>query len=157
MKRIHSVLGIMSAVCIPVATVAALEIPNTFEAGDPVSASSMNANFDAVKAEVEALQTTVQELKDELSSETALSLASCEWHRNQCDGPGVCTAECPAGMHPISGACDGANAGLMESYPAASPFPNDTPHPVTDFDRWICESATGGDINHTNVLCCPVD
>ena len=53
MKRIHSVLGIMSAVCIPVATVAALEIPNTFEAGDPVSASSMNANFDAVKAEVE--------------------------------------------------------------------------------------------------------
>lgn len=157
MKRIHSILGIVGAVCIPAATVAALDIPHTFEPGDPVSASSMNQNFDAVKSEVETLQTMVAELQDELASSSGFSLTSCEWHRNQCNGPGECTAECPSGMHPIGGACDGANGSLMETFVAASPFPNDTPHPVTDFDRWICEPATGADINHANVLCCPVD
>src|SRR5690606_28946187 len=97
----------------------------------------------AVKAEVEALQIAVEELQDELSSAGELSLAACEWHRNQCNGPGECVAECPTDMHPIAGACDGANGGLMETFVAASPFPNDTPHPVTDFDRWICEPASG--------------
>lgn len=157
MKRINPVLGIVGAVCIPAATVAALEIPNRFEAGDPVSASSMNENFDAVKAEVEALQTAVDELQDELANASGLSLASCEWHLNQCNGPGECIALCPSDMHPIAGACDGANGALMETFAAASPFPNDTPYPVTAFDRWICEAATGADINHANVLCCPVD
>lgn len=157
MKRINAVLGVVGAICIPVATVAALEIPNAFEAGDPVSASRMNENFDAVKTEVEALQTAVDELQDELANASGLSSASCEWHRNQCNGPGACITQCPADMHPIAGACDGLNGALQESFAAASPFPNDTPHPVTDFDQWICEPVAGAEINHANVLCCPVD
>jgi len=49
-------LGVGGALLVPALAVAALNIPNTFAAGDPVSAAEMNANFDAVKAKVEELE-----------------------------------------------------------------------------------------------------
>jgi hypothetical protein len=49
-------LGVAGALLLPPLAVAALEIPNTFSAGDPISASQMNDNFQTVKAKVEELE-----------------------------------------------------------------------------------------------------
>lgn len=43
-------------------------IPNTFVAGDKASAAQVNANFEALKDVVEALQARVQQLEEELQS-----------------------------------------------------------------------------------------
>ena len=68
MKRakVYHHLGILGALALPGLAVAAVEIPNVFSAGDPVSSSAMNENFSSVGASIEALQTTVASLQGEL-------------------------------------------------------------------------------------------
>ena len=59
MKHIKTMrwVGVAGTLLVPTLAVAALEIPNTFVAGQPVSAAEMNANFAAVKAKLDELET----------------------------------------------------------------------------------------------------
>ena len=61
-SRYH-LLGIASALSIP-ALVVALDLPHVFQAGDVISAAEVNANFEALRAEV----TTLREKVDDLES-----------------------------------------------------------------------------------------
>ena len=63
MKHIKIVrwIGVAGAVLVPALAVAALEIPNTFAAGQRVSAAEMNANFAALDAKVEELETRLNQ------------------------------------------------------------------------------------------------
>ena len=49
-------LGVAGALLVPAVAVAVLDIPNTFSAGQTVSAALMNANFAAIKSKVEELE-----------------------------------------------------------------------------------------------------
>jgi hypothetical protein len=60
-------LGILGALLIPAVAIAALQIPNTFHAGDPLSASALNANFAAVQTEANAIGADLTSVKDGIS------------------------------------------------------------------------------------------
>lgn len=59
MWKKQKALGILLALAAPSLAVAAFELPHVFEAGNVISASEMNANFDA-------LATEIAELKEEI-------------------------------------------------------------------------------------------
>ncbi len=58
--NIYRVLGVVGAVCLPVAATAALLQLTTFEAGAVISSSDMNANFLALNEKIAALEEQVQ-------------------------------------------------------------------------------------------------
>lgn len=49
------VLGVVGAVFVPSLVVAALSLPHTFKAGDPIKADEVNANFEALRARLDTL------------------------------------------------------------------------------------------------------
>lgn len=49
------VLGVVGALCVPALVTAALSVPYSFKAGDPIKASQVNANFEALRAQLDAL------------------------------------------------------------------------------------------------------
>jgi hypothetical protein len=85
------------------------------------------------------------------------SFGACQWlYSPGCPATGECQQICPAGTHPIAGACDApAGATLVEhrASMAAATFPP-SPLPFTGFDRWVCE-ATSGPVQSVYALCCP--
>lgn len=67
-SRSYTHLGIAGALLIPTLAVAAVDIPNVFEGGDPVSAAEMNENFDTVAMAVDALETSVGALEARIAA-----------------------------------------------------------------------------------------
>jgi hypothetical protein len=65
--KIYPYFGVAGAIAVPALAIAAVEIPNVFQAGDAVSASQMNANFQSIAAPVEALQAQVATLQADLA------------------------------------------------------------------------------------------
>lgn len=63
-SKLYTHLGIAGALLIPALAVAAVEIPNVFEGGDPVSASEMNENFEVMANAIEALEAKVETLEN---------------------------------------------------------------------------------------------
>lgn len=63
-SKLYTYLGIAGALLVPAFAVAAVEIPNVFEGGDPVSASQMNENFAAMAEAIEALEEKVEALEN---------------------------------------------------------------------------------------------
>ncbi len=49
------VLGIVGALCVPALVTAALSVPFSFKAGDPIKADQVNANFEALRSSLDAL------------------------------------------------------------------------------------------------------
>ncbi|MET0790167.1 MAG: type VI secretion system tube protein Hcp [Polyangiaceae bacterium] len=49
------ILGVLGALCVPALVSAALSLPFSFKAGDPIKASQVNANFEALRAQLDAL------------------------------------------------------------------------------------------------------
>ena len=49
------VLGIVGALCVPAIVTAALSVPFSFKPGDPIKADQVNANFEALRASLDAL------------------------------------------------------------------------------------------------------
>lgn len=62
-SKLYTYLGITGALLVPALAVAAIEIPNVFEGGDPVSASEMNQNFEALADALEQLEEKVEKLE----------------------------------------------------------------------------------------------
>ena len=63
-SKLYTHLGIAGALLIPALAVAAVEIPNVFEGGNPVSASEMNDNFKAMADAIDALEAKVETLEN---------------------------------------------------------------------------------------------
>jgi len=61
--KLYTYLGIAGALLVPAIAVAAIEIPNVFEGGDPVSASEMNENFEVMASAIEVLEHKVEALE----------------------------------------------------------------------------------------------
>ncbi len=92
-------LGVVGALLLPALAVAAVGIPNTFSAGDVISASEMNENFDAVKAKM-----------DELEAKLAGVPRSCTYHYASCAKSVSCSVSCPSGrVTGGGGACAPSN------------------------------------------------
>src|SRR5688572_27783903 len=63
-SKLYTHLGIAGALLVPALAVAAVEIPNVFEGGDPVSASQMNENFQVMTDAIEALEARVEKFEN---------------------------------------------------------------------------------------------
>ncbi|HEY6725928.1 MAG TPA: hypothetical protein VI197_17965 [Polyangiaceae bacterium] len=63
-SKLYTHLGIAGALLVPALAVAAVEIPNVFEGGDPVSASQMNENFEAMADAIDALEARVEKFEN---------------------------------------------------------------------------------------------
>src|SRR5688500_5030725 len=62
-SKLYTHLGIAGALLVPALAVGAVEIPNLFEGGNPVSASEMNENFEAMADAIDALEAKVETLE----------------------------------------------------------------------------------------------
>ena len=49
------VIGVVGALCVPAIVTAALSLPFSFKAGDPIKAAQVNANFEVLRAQLDAL------------------------------------------------------------------------------------------------------
>ena len=63
-SKIYTYLGIAGALLVPALAVAAIDIPNVFAGGEPVSASQMNENFEAMADAIDTLETKVEALEN---------------------------------------------------------------------------------------------
>ncbi len=69
--KIYRYLGIAGALLVPTFAVAATQIPYVFQAGDPVSATEMNANFSTLDGAVNNLEEHLSDLQAELAEARA--------------------------------------------------------------------------------------
>lgn len=176
--RSYRYLGVVGALLVPALAVAAFNLPHGFMAGEVLTAANLNNNFNAVKQELESLQSRVTTLENGTVSkaeyqalaarvaalETSstelnrVSLKSCKWHYEQCNNiPAFqeCTAVCPVGTYALAGGCDAANASSMSEDRPAPPGPPFPPSGSSAklYDRYVCE-ASEGTFQNTYVLCC---
>jgi len=70
-SKLYNYLGIAGALAVPALAIAAVNIPNVFNAGDTVSASAMNQNFTVLKNAHDALETQVATLQTQLTEARA--------------------------------------------------------------------------------------
>jgi len=147
-------LGVVAAMLVPAAVIAAFNVPHAFQSGEVLKADSLNTNFNAVKAELEALQARVSSLE----TPTLPPPKDCVWiWNNPCAaGAGVnCDAICPTGKYAFGGGCHTVYpAAITENHPAenpANPFP-DSGSSVKLWDRWTCKST--GDLRTAYAICC---
>lgn len=68
MMKAYRILGVIGAILLPGAAIAALDIPNVFSEGDVISSSEMNQNFTAVKTSVDALEDRIAVLEAHLAA-----------------------------------------------------------------------------------------
>lgn len=154
MKQPGSVrfMGLAAALLVPALAAAALNLPHNFMTGEVLTAAKLNDNFNAVKREVEALQTTTTQLG-------ASPLRGCRWYWQACaTAPGVeCQLICPGGFYAVSGGCDAvAGESVSENRPStANPTFPPTGSPITSFDRWTCEGNGPDSLTAAYALCCP--
>ena len=138
-----------AAVVLPVVALAApISIPHTFQAGDVISSAEVNANFAAVIAGVNDLDTRLTAVEGETGS-----LSSCTWITNTGSSSTWSLATCPAGSYAISGGCreQSANTTLEMSKPHAPEPTNNAPAATST--GWYCQYAASG-AHVAMALCC---
>ena len=155
-RRVRYALGALM-IAIPAAAIASpVTVPNTFQAGQVISASEMNANFDAVKAAVDDNDARVSVI------ESGWDLPSCSWQITDSTNNEAITADCPVDTHAVRGSCDSTDpsAQLRSFFSRASdgtlPMTGDAGDVAADSFRcrFIDPPATGQ--THTaRALCCP--
>jgi len=148
-------LGIIGAVLVPAAVIAAFNVPHAFQSGEVLKADSLNTNFNAVKAELESLQARMTMLETTAAGAVP---KDCVWiWNNPCAaGAGVdCIAQCPANKYALAGGCHTVYpAGITESHPGpptGAPFPNSGTS-AKSWNQWACKAS--GDLRTAYVLCC---
>lgn len=65
-SKLYYYLGVAGALVVPALSVAAVNIPNVFSAGDTVSSSKMNENFTTLRDAINTLESQVEDLQAEL-------------------------------------------------------------------------------------------
>jgi hypothetical protein len=180
MKRrpIVRYVGVGLALLVPALAIAAFNVPHGFMSGEVLTAQNLNDNFNAVKAELESLQSRVTALENGRATKTdvqglqtrvmnletttgelsRVSLSSCKLYWHTCNAPASteCEAVCPANTYPIAGSCDAAGGNSLSEHRASVgagvPFPPTGASPK-QYDRWVCESSDGT-LQNTYVVCC---
>lgn len=124
-------LAIAAAVlAVPLVAVAGpLTVPNAFTAGEVISASQMNANFDAVKTAVDDNDARITTL------EASAVLDACTWEYAVDTSANSVTATCPTNTHAITGGCaNNGGAAVTQNRPSGV---NDG-DPAATASQWHC-------------------
>jgi hypothetical protein len=151
-------LGIIGAVLVPAAVIAAFNVPHAFQTGEVLKADSLNTNFNAVKAELESLQGRMAAL--ETATADGAPPKDCVWiWNNPCPaGAGVdCIAQCPANKYAVAGGCHTVYpAAITESHPGpptGAAFPP-SGSSAKSWNQWACKAS--GDLRTAYALCCAI-
>ena len=154
--KVRYALGAL-VVAIPAAAIASpLTVPNTYQAGEVISASEMNENFAVVTAAVDDNDTRVTAI------ESGWDLGSCNWAVSDTTSSATVTAVCTSGSRVVRGTCDTTEptAQLKNFFSTTStatlPMAGDPGNVASTFFRCIYADPPAATETHTaRALCCP--